>query len=430
MPKGKGKHLTLQDRIRIETGIKDKESFSRIARDLGVAPSTVAREVKANRYPYLPKRTKKVNLCFYKGDCDRMGLCEIGCKMTLCRNCRSSRCNDLCPDFKERSCDITKRAPFVCNNCKRMGGCGFRRYTYRAIYAHESYEERLVSTRQGISVTPEELSSMVRTVKRLLGQGQSLEAIWATHGHEFPIGLRTFYNYIETGLFGIANIELPKKVKYKPRKDLKVTPVVVDKTGRTYADFISLSDDRRRSAAQMDCVMGKRGDFKCILTLHLPRFEFQIYILLTEHTREYVVGALDYVESLSEGRFKEFFGVILTDRGPEFQDFESIERSSVYPVKRCRLFYCDPRRSDQKGSCEKNHVELRKIIPKGTSLEELTNYDMARVASHVNSYPRPSLGGLTPYALASQILPKGLLEGLGITLIPPDEVIMTPDLLK
>jgi IS30 family transposase len=431
MPKGKGKHLTLADRVRIEQGINNKESFSAIARAIGVAPSTITREVKTNRHAYMPKGAKRVNLCAHKGGCVVKGLCEDNCLQKLCRNCKNQRCTELCLEFEERICPDIERAPYVCNSCKKMLVCGSKRYTYRAIYANESYEQRLVSTRQGISITPEELSSMTRLVKRLLGQGQSLEAIWATHGDRFPVGIRTFYNYTESGLYGIANIDLPRKVRYKPRKKIiRQHPERIDRLGRTYTDFLSLDEDVCRSAVQMDCVMGKRGDFKCILTLHFPRFEFQIYLLLSDHNRECVIGALDWIEVLCEGSYSKHFGVILTDRGHEFSDFESVERSCLRPQRRGKVYYCDPMRSGQRGSGEKNHVELRRILPKGTSLEGLNNYGLATIASHINSYPRPSLGGIAPVVLASQALPKSLLDGLGITHIPPDDVIINPSLVK
>lgn len=430
MPKEKGKHLTVVDRVRIEEGIKNKESFSSIARAIGVSPSTITREVKTNRHAYTSKKIKRTNLCIHKNDCTKMGLCDINCAHTLCTKCRSSRCNELCSDFEERICSTLLHAPYVCANCKKLGFCGLRRYTYRAIYAHESYEKRLISTREGISITPEQLTTMVRTVKRLLGQGQSLEAIWATHAKDFPVCVRTFYNYVDSGLFGIANIELPKKVRYKARKSTEATPTLLDKTGRTYDDYLALSKDKQRSAVQMDCVMGRQSDFKCILSLHFPRFEFQIYLLLPDHTQECVACALDWVESLCEGKFSKSFGIILTDRGHEFKNFEALEKSALRKPKRCRVYYCNPLRSNQKGSCERNHGLLRRIVPKGTSIEGFTNYDMALATSHLNSYPRPSLGGATPYKLASQALPKGLLDGLGISLIPPDEVIMNPSLIK
>ena len=85
--------------------------------------------------------------------------------------------------------------------------------------------------------------------------------------------------------------------------------------------------------------------------------------------------------------------------------------------------------SHQKGSCEKNHVEFRKIVPKGTSMGALTAADMATITSHVNSYPRPSLGGAAPMDLALAILPRSLFEELGIGRVEPGEVVMTPRLL-
>ena len=37
-------------------------------------------------------------------------------------------------------------------------------------------------------------------------------------------------------------------------------------------------------------------------------------------------------------------------------------------VHRTRLFYTHPNSSFEKGSCEKNHVHIRQIIPKGSEI--------------------------------------------------------------
>ena len=124
----------------------------------------------------------------------------------------------------------------------------------------------------------------------------------------------------------------------------------------------------------------------------------------------------------------DIFNVILTDRGSEFLDYEAIERS-VDGGRRCSVYYCDPLQSGQKGRCEKNHVELRKILPKGTCFEDITNYELSIICSHVNSYTRPVLGGAAPIDIASRVLPADLLEGLAIRKIDPDEVVMRPSLL-
>lgn len=81
-----------------------------------------------------------------------------------------------------------------------------------------------------------------------------------------------------------------------------------------------------------------------------------------------MAAAFDWLELFLDGPegFRRVFGTVLTGRGPEFSDVAGMERGG-----RCSVYYADPIRSDRKGVCEKNHVELRKIVPKGTSLDGL-----------------------------------------------------------
>jgi hypothetical protein len=80
---------------------------------------------------------------------------------------------------------------------------------------------------------------------------------------------------------------------------------------------------------------------------------------------------------------------------------------------------------------EKAHVELRKIIPKGTSIDGLglDAWTVAGICSHANSSLRLSIGNASPMALAKAALPASLLEGLGLELVPPDEVETRPELI-
>lgn len=57
----------------------------------------------------------------------------------------------------------------------------------------------------------------------------------------------------------------------------------------------------------------------------------------------------------------------------------------------------------KKGAIEKNHEFIRYIIPKGTSMDNLTQNDIDLMINHINSLTRPSLNNATPYDLA-QIL--------------------------
>ncbi len=430
MPKGKNKHLTIEDRVRIEKGIGGKESFATIARDIGVATSTISREVKTNRYLHIPKG-RAFNVCMHKRDCSHARICSKACDLGRCRTCVKVRCNDVCPEFEEHTCHILDTAPFICGDCYRRGNCGFRHADYYAVKAQTAYETRLVETREGISLEPYELEQTIRTVRTLLAQGQSFEAICSSANPQIKVSARTLYRYAEAGIFGLANIELPRKVRYKPRKKTPRVDRPIDRDGRSYSDFLDLPDEVRANAVQMDTVIGLKTDFRCMLTLHFPLMEFQFHLLLDERTCNCVIGAFDWIESIiGFDAFREHFGAILTDRGIEFGDFRSLERSCLEPRRRCRIYYCDALASHQKASCEKNHVELRRILPKKTSFEGLTPYEMALISSHVNSYPRRSLGNKSPYSLAAKALPKVLLDEVGLKRIAPEDVTLKPSLIK
>lgn len=430
MPKGKNKHLTIQDRIEIENGINERRSFASIARKIGVSTSTVSREVKQNRDLHIPKG-RCFNVCLFKRSCRVENACNSSCELGICRTCRKVKCYEVCSEFEEHFCSILENAPFVCGDCYRRGNCGFRHADYYAVKAQEKYEIRLAETRDGISLAPKELEVMIKVVKAQLIKGQSFEAICTSNNPLIKVSSRTLYRYAEAGIFGIANIDLPRKVRYKVRKTRIRVDRPVDRDGRCYSNFLELTNKEKLNAVQMDTVIGLKTDRKCILTIHFPKMEFQLHLLLDYHNSDCVIGVIDFIEHLiGVDAFRKHFGVILTDRGIEFGDFRTIERSIFEPTRRCKVFYCDAMASHQKASCEKNHVELRRILPKKTSFERLTPYEMATISSHINNYPRKSLGGKTPYSLAAKTLPKELLDGIGVGYVAPKDVTLKPSILK
>lgn len=119
----------------------------------------------------------------------------------------------------------------------------------------------------------------------------------------------------------------------------------------------------------------------------------------------------------------------LADRGSEFADVPRMERSSQRRRKRCSIWFCDPQQSQQKGSAE-NHVELRRILPKGrTDFDALTCVDMACCMSHVNSYCRKSIDWFAPIDMAKAVHPADLLDGLGVEKVKPGDINLTPSLV-
>jgi hypothetical protein len=67
-------------------------------------------------------------------------------------------------------------------------------------------------------VAPGELEAMDKLVAPLVRKGQSFEAIWEAHAAELPVCVRTAYSCQEANLLGTTNLDLPRKVRCRPRK--------------------------------------------------------------------------------------------------------------------------------------------------------------------------------------------------------------------
>lgn len=273
---------------------------------------------------------------------------------------------------------------------------------------------------------------MDETISPLIRQGQSVYMILQNHP-EIALCEKTIYNYIDSGALSVDNLDLPKKVKYKVRKSHETT---VDDSGifegRTYKDFqafVKGNPDMR--VTEMDTVLGCEGSQKILLTLHFGETNFMMAYLLDSKEASGVEAVFDRINTaLGTFLFCRTMPVILTDRGGEFRHPDAFECSTDSMI-RTSIYYCDPLASWQKPHCEKNHEYIRKICPQGiTTFDRLTQEDVNLMMSHINSSCRESLGGLSPFALAKMMLPKELLELFALKEIPPDDIILTPKLLK
>lgn len=303
MAKEKGEYLTLDDRCDIEEMLKEGRSFREIAARIGASSTTVPNEVRANRAFAKPKplSNKAQSRCSRYGERRVVGLCRSCLSgATACKRCGRRRCYDPCGDFSQMTCPKLDWAPFVCTPCPKRSWCVWGKARYTVSKAQAKRDERLALARSGISCDPVGLRQVVVKVRTLLSQGQSLEAIRAAHGKEIPVFARTFCNCIDRGVMGLANIELPKKVSYAPRRKREREALKMDLAGRTYADWLALSEEERLLAVQIGCVKGARRSTKCILSLHFVRLFFQLHILLPAKSQDCVEGALDVVECFSQ----------------------------------------------------------------------------------------------------------------------------------
>jgi IS30 family transposase len=420
------KHLTIEEREYIEQALNQNITFKEMGKYLGKDPTTIAKEVKKHR---IRKHGQSVhagfNHCSLRFSCHKKQICGRNCKRE-CRHCFN--CNKVCSDFDEGLCKRLVNAPFTCNGCENKWNCRLTKYYYRALLAFKSYRTDLSESRQGINMSEIELANLDRIISPLVKQGQSLSHIHRTHN--ISCTKATLYNYLSKNCFSVGALDLPRKVRFKKRKQARSTPKeTIARNGRTYEDFRKFIDDNPElPILEMDTVEGKKGG-KILLTILFRNSKLMLAFLLNDKTTNSVITVFNTLEAaLGNDLFEKTFPIILTDNGTEFSNPLALEFNSE-GIGRTRIFYCNPTASYQKGMLEKNHEFIRYVIPKSTSMDYYTQADITRMINHINSLARESLNWTTPYDLAKILLDKEVLKKLNLEKVQSHEIKLTPKLI-
>ena len=414
-------HLTESHRIKIEHYLNENYSYRKIAELLNVNVSTISREVKRNIRTYSISNHMVIVECIHKDNCER-----------LKGSSKSKMCSINCPDYELRKCDrfSTKNAKPVCNSCPNNAKCKLARKKYIANVANNKYELRIL-LRPKIRITQEQFDFINKLFSEKMTKGQSISVIYQNHKDEIMISENTVRNYLKRGLLKSNQLDMIRP-RFTANKSVKrrVIKNVDLLNGRTYEDYINYTKEKDILIVQLDTVVGKLVDNKKILTIHWPSFHFQIGILLEKLSPAFVNNALmELKNKLGLETYKILFQVILTDNGIEFSLLDEIENDENGELI-TKVFFCDPYKSSQKGSCERNHEFIRYVLPKGVSFDNLKQKDVDLIFSHINSTPRNSLGFKTPFELFKTAFGIEVLTILNINEINKDDVHLKPELIK
>lgn len=429
------KFLTYDERLEIQKGLKEQLSFGQIALKINKDRTTVAKEIKKysfeqrtgySNYPY--------NACKHRKTCTKKNICPLGCtkqskyKCSLC-----TMCNDICGDYTEEICTARSKPPYVCNGCGQLGKCTLKKMFYHAEEAHLRCQEHISDCRSGILSNELELERLNTIITPLVRNGQSIHQIYESNRDVLMCSEKTLYNYIDACLFDVRNIDLPRKVKYRPR--YKKPEFKVDRAcrnGRTYKDFENyMSAHPDAHVVQMDTVMGNQGG-KVLLTIHFVDTSLMLAFIREANTSRSVTDIWDMIfRAVGREVFEKLFPVILTDNGSEFSNPKAIEFGPDENARRrTYVFYCDPGSPHQKGAIEVNHELIRRIVPKGKSFDEFTQADIFLMMDHINSYKRKKLNHRSPYEAFSFYYGEDVLNRLGCRPVAAEKIILKPRLLK
>lgn len=386
------KRLTIEDRMLIENLLKLNYKLKDISNILVCESSTISREIKKRRI------TGK-------------GI------------------------YKE--CEKTQRFPYVCNGCPNKTYCRKKKYYYNYSKAQENYNYILKFSRTGIDMSLDELYYWDEYFKnRLKTKNQPITHIFKDIENIFPKSIPTFYRYIHKGLFPSLNDEmLARAFSYKPRKrtgeKLKIRIDNSIRKGKTIDNmnaYLELHPDA--NIVEMDTVIGKQEDKKCIMTLYFRNSKLMLMFLIDKYKTKAVSDVFKKLrKELGYDLFKKMFEIVLTDNGWEFSKPDDIEFDHNTGEKLINVFYCNPYSSWEKGGIERNHEFIRYIIPKGITFDQLTNKNIIDMMNNINNVKRKSMGFKTPYELFKNIYGEEYTKKLHLKHISSDEVDLSYKLL-
>lgn len=386
-------HLSREQRNNIEYLISINKNFSYIGKSINVDRTTISKEIKRNRY---------IKSKFY------------------------NKFNKAGINSAVSKCDLLKKPPYVCNACPNKRYCTKHKLYYNANLAQENYNNNLKSSREGVDISFDVITQIENTIVPLIkDKKQSVNQVYANHKDILYFSKTTFYKYVNLGILSLTNLDLPKKVKYKKRKANKSTDCkrkIALLKNRTYADFLNFSSlHPKMNICEMDTVEGTKGG-KVFLTIIIRDTKFMFIRLLDQKNVASVNKEIDKLkEKLGIKLFSKIFRIVLTDNGSEFFDPTNIEIDYNSGNKTCKVFYCNPYSSYQKPNIERNHEYIRRVFPKGESLDYLTEKQVKNLEEAINNIPRDKFNGLSPYEITKEKFPL-LIKKLNYKYIKPDDV--------
>lgn len=321
----KGKHLTFEERVVIQTRLEDGWKPPKIAREIGCSPNTVRNEIRRGTVLLYHGKVKR-----YKAK-------------------QGQKVYELHRSHCGRHFDFLSKTEFL---------------TY---------------------------------VETEFQNGQSLDSIW---GRSLVTGkfradevvcTKTLYHYVDLGLLGIKNIDLPQKVSRSSKgKQVRRSK---KQLGRSIEERPQAVENRKEFGHwEADLVLGsKSGEDKVLLTL-LERKSREYWIIpLASKKSSDVVAAMKNVHEQYKEHFGEVFKTITTDNGSEFSCLSNVEEWAETLV-----YYAHPYTSCEKGSIERANGLIRRFISKGRRIDSYSPQEIANVETWCNTLPRKILGYRTP----------------------------------
>ena len=361
-PKGKFKHLTLEDRISIEilhtAGFKN--SF--IGAFVGKDRSSIKREIDKNaieiwdinstKSPY--KEKKQINIKYYSSEKAQKNAEE--------------------------------------NKLKNRKKCKLDRYPNLRWAVVALLKEK------NIDYSPDVIANLSK-------EGKIKDA-------ETSIGTNAIYRAVKARKYGLTINDLPHGRGYFKKQNNNPHTQTKEISERKKEISIEVMPEEIKNKEtdthfEGDSVVGvAKGRHNTLITLVNTASQFLLIRRSENKTGQATVEVLDKLEE-EIPQLSKIMESLLLDNGIEFSKIEEMMRSSKdKEKKRFQVYFTHPYASYERGCNENKNRLIRRYFKKGKQVEDLSDEDILNIARKINNMPRKALGYKTPLEVFENNLKK------------------------
>lgn len=336
-PHTKGKHLSADERSKIQVLKQEGYSHRKIAKALGCAPQTINNEIK--RGTVTQAREQK-------------------------QNGKTYRYTDTVyfPDVGQRQYEENRL------NCGRIP-------KWVSIPAFIKWADT-----------------------KLLKAGWSPDAVIGYLKRHFPYAkallpcTTTLYHWINIGIMRTKNIDLLEKVSRTPRKTGRHGKKNKRKLGTSIEERPEHIEDRAEFGHwEIDTVLGVKGeDDEVLLTLAERKTRFECIIKVDRKDASSISKAVQSLAERTGTDIRAVFKTITSDNGSEFSTLETDLKETT------QVYFSHPYASYERGTSENQHKLIRRFIPKSQPISQVSQQQTLRIQKWMNTYPRKQLNYRTP----------------------------------
>ena len=203
----------------------------------------------------------------------------------------------------------------------------------------------------------------------------------------------TLYQWIDRGIMKTTNLDLLeklsrkiKKLDHKPRLNKRIlgTPIderpAVVETRETFGHW------------EIDTVIGNKVKSDAVLlTLAERQTRFEVILKLNGKDAYSVDQAVQALRERAGENFSSLFKTLTSDNGSEFAGLHEALQDRV------DVYFSHPYTSWERGTSENQHKLIRRFLPKGKPMTDVSEAQCLRIQQWMNDYPRRILDYQTPH---------------------------------